>query len=324
MPLFRRLKGLIVPPARSAATLPRLDGPEPTSPEERIELATRCRDCDILPKVPGAGTVVTDGDGARVQIMHNGLRVLEDGYCGAWMTELITRCQGHHEPQEELVFHEVLSRMPAEATMIELGAWWSYYTLWFLQDRPGRRAVAVEPDPERRALGEANAARNGVSPKFMAGFAGGKPADSAPFMLDNGQKISIPRLTVPQVMRMNGLETLDLLHCDAQGAEVAVLGSVAQLLSEGRIRTVIVSTHHHTITGDPLTHQRCMAAIEEYGGTIFAEHDVHESFSGDGLIAARFGPDQAGWPVIPLSLNRYSSSLFRNPLYDLAEAWRAR
>ena len=320
--MFRRLKRLVVPPARPAAALPRLDGPVATSLDERIDMATRCRDCDILPKVTGAGSVVTEADGVRVQIMHNGLRMLADGYCGAWMTELITRCQGHHEPQEERVFHEVLSRMPAEATMIELGAWWSFYTLWFLQGRPGRRAVAVEPDPARRALGEANAARNGAAPTFMAGFADGTPAEAAPFMLDNGQKISIPRLTVPQLMQMNGLETLDLLHCDAQGAEVAVLGSAAQVLREGRIRTVIVSTHHHAITGDPLTHQRCIAAIEDYGGTIFAEHDVHESFSGDGLIAARFGPDQAGWPVIPLSLNRYSSSLFRNPLYDLEEAWR--
>ena len=99
-----------------------------------------------------------------------------------------------------------------------------------------------------------------------------------------------------------------------------VLASCANLLRQGRIRTLVISTHHHSISGDPLTHQRCLAMVEDYGGLVIAEHDVHESFSGDGLIAARFGPDQAGWPIIPVSRNRYATSLFRNPLYDLAEA----
>ncbi len=309
-------------PPNMAPALPPLPAPAALSLEERVDLATRCRDCDILPKDPQAGAVVTAPDGTRVQVAHNGLRVVADGYCGAWMTELIRRCQGHHEPQEERVFHEVVARMPGDATMIELGAWWSFYSLWFLKDAPARRAVALEPDPARRALGEANAALNGLAPAFVDGFAGGTEAPAAPFLLDSGQRVEIPRLTVAGLMRAQGIGTLDLLHCDAQGAELDVLTGCIPLFREGRIRTVVVSTHHHAISGDPLTHQRCQALIEEAGGAVFAEHDVQESFSGDGLIAARFGPDQAAWPVIPLSLNRYATSLFRNPLYDLAEAWQ--
>ena len=322
--MFRRLGRLLSSPTspRPAAPLPVLDAPVAMSLEERIDLAVSCRDCDILPKANDAGAVITDSDGARVQAMHNGLRMLADGYCGAWMTDLIRRCGGHHEPQEERVFHEVVARMAPDASMIELGAWWSFYSLWFLQAHPGRTAVALEPDPERRALGAANAARNHLAPYFLDGFIGGTEADAVPFRLDSGQDIAIPRRTVPALMAQSGIATLDLLHCDAQGAEYDVLSSCAALLQAGRIRTVMVSTHHHSISGDPLTHQRCLAVIEHCGGAVFAEHDVHESFSGDGLIAARFGPDQAAWPTIPLSFNRYSSSLFRNPLYDLADAWR--
>ena len=54
------------------------------------------------------------------------------------------------------------------------------------------------------------------------------------------------------------------------------------------------------------------------GTSIVAEHDVHESFSGDGLIVAKFGAIPASWKVPTLSYNRYSDSLFRNPLFDLA------
>ena len=57
--------------------------------------------------------------------------------------------------------------------------------------------------------------------------------------------------------------------------------------------------------------------LKDFGGTILVEHDVHESFSGDGLIAACFGKEPTNWKEPPISLNRYSTSLFRNPLYDL-------
>jgi peptidoglycan/xylan/chitin deacetylase (PgdA/CDA1 family) len=58
--------------------------------------------------------------------------------------------------------------------------------------------------------------------------------------------------------------------------------------------------------------------LRSLGAHIEAEHDVHESFSGDGLICARFGSEPRGWRAPELSYNRASTSLFRHPLYDLA------
>ena len=287
--------------------------------EKRIHMATVCRDADIVPKVPEAGSVVTTQDGTRVQMMHNGLRVVADGYCGSWMTDLIARCRGHHEPQEERVFHEILPRLADNATMIELGGYWAFYTLWFLQGKPHRRSVVIEPDPRHMAVGVANAGLNGATVPFCSGFVGATPAPILPFYTESGEQVSIPRFTVPQLMAARGFAQLDLLHCDTQGAELDVIESCADLLRSGRIGVIVVSTHHWTISGDPLTHQRCLARILEYGGKVIAEHDVHESFSGDGLIVAAFGPGSADFPTISLSRNRYSASLFRNPLYDLAE-----
>jgi FkbM family methyltransferase len=283
-----------------------------------------CGDCAALPKVAGAGSVLADADGERVQVMHNGLRMIADGYCGAWMTRLIARCQGHHEPQEERVFHAIVTRLPEDATMLELGGWWSFYTLWFLQNHPRRRGFVLEPDPVHRALGEANARRNGLSPDFITGFAGAARSPPVPFMTESGERVTIPRRSVPSIIAEHGLERLDLLHCDAQGAEFAVLCGCADAFRAGRIRFAMISTHHWSISGDPLTHQRCLEMIVHCGGRIIAEHDVHESFSGDGLIAGCFGAEPLDWAPVPVSRNRYSTSLFRNPLYDLAEERRAK
>ena len=202
---------------------------------ERIHMATLCHDTDMIPKVPGAGSIQVEPNGMRVQLMHNGLRVIADGYCGSWMTELIRLCRGHHEPQEERVFYEIVARLENDATMIELGAYWAFYSLWFLQGQPRRVAILLEPDPLHRAAGETNAKLNNISLQILSGFIGSSPAVAVPFHTDSGEDLLIPRVTVPQLMEENGIAKLDILHCDTQGAELDVLESCADMLRSGRI-----------------------------------------------------------------------------------------
>lgn len=290
------------------------------STEERVAMAARCRDCDAVPKVADAGAVFETPEGRRIQIMHNGLRVLADGYYGQWMTDLIRLCRGHHETQEERLFHEVVKRLPADATMIELGGFWSYYSLWFLMDRPERRSVVVEPEPTYLAVGQENAALNRLTPKFKSGFAGGSFAPEVEFQTEVSGQLPLPRYSVPHLMQEEGWSSLTLLHCDIQGAETEVLDSCRDLFKRGDIEWVFVSTHAHQISGDPLTHQRCLAILRDCGATIEAEHDVHESFSGDGLIVARLCAAPRDWVPVSLTTNRASKSLFRHLAYDLAES----
>ncbi len=101
----------------------------------RISMTSSCRDSDHIPKVADAGKVV-EGNGQRLQIMHNGIKVIAGGYGSDMMIRIIGELRGHHEPQEEAVFHEILKHLPAKASMIELGGFWSYYSLWFLKGFP--------------------------------------------------------------------------------------------------------------------------------------------------------------------------------------------
>jgi FkbM family methyltransferase len=324
LPSFRRRQAIDPlpmpePPALDPHRLAELTPPG-IDTRARIAMATRCRDADPIPKVPGAGRVETLADGRRIQLMHNGVRVVAEGYHGAWMRELIELCRGHHEPQEERVFHEVVSRLPADGAMIELGGFWAFYTIWFLRGGTGRRALLMEPDPAHIAIGQANLALNGVTAEFVPGFVGATPGKTLPFATEDSGTLPLPCLDVPTLMQLPGFERLSILHCDTQGAEFAVLQQAAPILRERRIDWVFVSTHHHSISGDPLTHQRCLALLRGLGASIEAEHDVQESFSGDGFICARFGAAPQGWQPIELSYNRSSTSLFRHPLYDLATA----
>ena len=279
-----------------------------------------CRDCDSIPKVANAGAIVSEG-GNSVQIMHNGVRVIAGGYYGDWMAEIIQRLQGHHEPQEELVFNEILKHVPRRATMLELGGFWSYYSLWFLNDAPDfRRAIVIEPDPDNLSVGQTNAKINGRKIEFIQASVGEISSEPRAFQAESAGMIAVPQVSVPDLFSARDIGYLDILHCDTQGAETAIIRSCETLMRERRIRFVVVSTHAHQISGDPLTHQRCLSMLKEFGGRILAEHDVHESFSGDGLIAAYFGAEPIDWPQLDIGYNRYSTSLFPNPLYELDEA----
>ena len=282
----------------------------------RVELTVRCTDSDVIPKVPDAGQIVTE-NGRRVQIMHNGLRVVADAYYGVWTTEIIRRCRGHHEPQEEAVFHKLLEHVSDTATMLEIGGYWAYYSLWFLKNAPGRRAIVVEPDPAHLAVGQENAALNNCQIDFVQGFFAGDDPSMAPFQTEASGTIELRRLNVPDLLAEKNIQLLDILHCDAQGVELDVLLSCADLLSSGKIKFVVVSTHILPDDRDPLRHQRCLHLINKLGGAVLAEHDVHESFSGDGLIVASFN-GRIDWKPPKITYNRYSESYFRNPLYDLA------
>lgn len=290
-------------------------------------MTVSCGDCDAVPKVDGAGEVV-ERDGTRLQVMHNGVVIEEGCYYGAWMTEIIRRLRGHHEPQEEAAFHAVVERLredpPPEPVMVELGSFWAYYSLWFAHALAGARLILVEPDPGHLEVGRHNLARNGVDGRFVHG-AVGLPDGGAGGLVCESDGIERPvgLVGVDGLMAREGLERVDLLLCDVQGAEMAMLLGAADALATGRIRFLVVSTHHHSICGDPSIHQRCLDVLLARGAHIVAEHTIGESFSGDGLIVASLDERDRDLTV-ELSRARARDSLFGELEHDLASAFAER
>lgn len=284
----------------------------------RVAMTCSCKDSDVIDKVPNAGEIQQDpASGEAIQIMHNGLRVVAGGYYGDWMGSIIRSLRGHHEPQEEVLFNAVLQRLEHQpATMIELGSFWSYYSLWFLKENPAqRRAICVEADPAHLEIGRRNARLNNLSPDFMHGFAGETASTHpVPFPTEKSGTLDLECYCVDQLMALHHIDHLDILHLDTQGAELSVLKGASEAIYQRKIRFLVVSTHSYEICGDPLIHQRCVAWLQEQGAHIICEHDVHESFSGDGLIVASLSDLDRDWSQT-ISRNRYATSLFPNPAY---------
>ena len=277
----------------------------------RTIMTLSCRDCDAIPKVDGAGRIVEEAD-ERVQIMHNGLRVVAGGYHGDWMAQVIRGLRGHHEPQEELAFHALLRFVRHGSLVVELGAFWSYYAMWYLNEVPGSRALCVEPDPHNDRIGRRNCTLNAMDERMtrFSAWVGGEAQDRVTMTGETtGEPVTLPMIDMAALGELVDGAFIELLHVDAQGAETPFLRSMDAAMSE-RVRFLVVSTHHPSISGSPSTHGDCVEAVRERGGHVLLEHDVEESFSGDGLLVASFLAQDRAIVLPPVSRNRAADSLF--------------
>jgi FkbM family methyltransferase len=256
--------------------------------------------------------------------MHNGVLIEEGCYYGPWMTEIIRVLRGHHEPQEEVVFHEVLERLVAtepDASMIEVGSFWAYYSMWFHQRTQGNRIVALEPDPQYLEVGRRNFALNGMNATFVHGAIGDSPGQPVGFTAEStGESVEVVQYDLASLLSKAGLGRVGLLMVDIQGFETVLVERAAELLSAGTVRFMIVSTHHHQISGNALTHQQVLERLEGCGAHVIAEHSVGESFSGDGLIAVSFDKRDEDM-VVGVSHARAKESLFGELEVDLQSAF---
>ncbi len=246
--------------------------------QQRVEITTSCRDCDALPKVPHAGE--TFGEGAQFQLMHNGVIIRRGAYHGEWMTEVIRRLQGHHEPQEEKVFAAVLEHVPESATMVELGSFWAYYSMWFHQRIKNPTCILVEPHPDKLTLGQEHFGLNGMNGTFINAFVGRESDPNCEFVDWDGSRQRVPMISVDGLITYLKLGRIDILHADVQGAEFDMLCGAERALRDRRIGYLFISTHD-------FEHRHCVNRLLKFGYRIIAAHSVLEGYSTDGLIVAR-------------------------------------
>ncbi|HEY4459959.1 MAG TPA: FkbM family methyltransferase [Pseudonocardiaceae bacterium] len=187
---------------------------------------------------------------------------------------------------------------------------------------PDGQVVGLEPDPAWLEVGRRNAVLNGYGDRirFVHAAIGHTPGELMPFPAESdGLVRDVAQHDLASLMAETGLRRADFVVVDVQGAETILLERARHEFAAERVRFMIVSTHHHSISGDPLTHQHALRTLRDAGAHVIAEHTVGESFSGDGLIAVSFDPRDKDL-VVPVSHARYRESLFGETEHDLAAA----
>ena len=231
--------------------------------EYRIKKVIECPDNKFIPRVKNAGKIVKN-----YQIMHNGIKILRGSYYPELIERMLIENKGVHEPQEERVFLEVLKKLPKKATMLELGSYWAFYSIWFNKFVKKPTNYLVEPDKNFLECVKKNFKLNKVKGTFING------------------KIGKDYLTIDYLLKKFNLNKVDLLHSDIQGAEVEMLNGAKESIRSGKIDYIFISTHSQKL------HLECLKFLKLWGfDLIFSADFDKETYSYDGIIVAKFNPN---------------------------------
>lgn len=211
-----------------------------------------------IPRQADAGEI-SDG----LVTMYNGLKVYSDCYYDNF-SDIFWLNGGVHEPQEEFVFHHVLRNITnAMPTMLELGSYWAFYSMSFMQKFPLGKAFCVESEPSFMAQGQRNFALNGFEGDFTCRFIGNRG------------------IKVDDFCEQKGIERLDVLHADIQSFELEMLAGAQKMISEQRIDNIFISTHTQEL------HYACLKFICDNNYNLVVSVDMDESYCCDGIIVAQ-------------------------------------
>jgi hypothetical protein len=248
--------------------------------EGRINTVLSSSDNDFIFREKYAGNI-----SKGKQVLHNGLKVHLGSYYGPEYAKMLLLTKGVHEPQEERVFGAVLKTMPAEAVMIELGSFWSFYSMWFNKEVQHAVNYMVEPDAFNLGQGKRNFQLNKMQGNFLQAFIG-KAATT-----DNKGKT----VSVDSLIDLYKMEYIDILHSDIQGFEYEMLLGAEKALQNNKIGYVFISTHSNEL------HYQCIEKLKAYSFKILNSVDIDETFSEDGLIVAVSTAGNYNFPVIEVS-----------------------
>lgn len=205
------------------------------------------------------------------QVMHNGILITVGGYYGAPITEMLSSNKGVHEPQEEFAFAQVLSTIPTGGTMIELGAYWSFYSIWFNKSISRANNFMVEPELQNLWYGINNFRINNVSGTFTNAFVG----------KHSGYIENTPIINIDDYVAEKNISFIDILHSDIQGYELDMLMGAAKTIAQNKIGYFFISTHGNKV------HYECLDFLKANKIQILFSADEFDTYSLDGLIVAK-------------------------------------
>lgn len=242
-----------------------------------VNSTRKCSDADYIPKVENAGEVI-EVDGESCIVMHNGVKVYEGSYHTQWMTDTIKNLKGHHEPQEEKLFHEVLKYIEPNSLMVECGSFWAYYSMWFHKQIPNAENIMIEPNPLKCEMGGLNFKLNGFTGQFINGFISNTSSEKASFNDWDGKTFLIEKVSIDSLFPRFNLEKIHVLHADIQSYEHMLLEGAKESMKKELIDFIFLGTHSDN--------DKFKRMIEDVGYKIICDFEVKQSFADDGLILA--------------------------------------
>jgi hypothetical protein len=156
-----------------------------------------------------------------------------------------------------------MTKLPDDAVMIELGAYWGHYSMWLKKIKPAAQVFLVEPDASNLQVGRSNFINNGLEGEFIQSFVG-----HGHFGID-------------EFFEKRNIRRLHLLHSDIQGHELEMLDGAKTALESDLVDYIFISTHTQNL------HEEVIDRLGKYNYRVeVASGYDGETTSFDGLVFA--------------------------------------
>jgi len=242
-----------------------------------------------IPRHQNAGKTI-DG----YLIMHNGLKVFPSSYYDYFTNKMLQVNRGVHEPQEERVFAQVLPYIPEGGVIIELGAYWSFYSMWFYKEVRNALCYLIEPDANNLEIGKRNFELNNLKGDFILG------------------KIGEDSIKIDNFLKDRSIKHVDILHSDIQGAEFEMLLGAKESIVESKIKYFFISSHSQEL------HYKCFDFLKRHGYIIIASADFDkQTYCYDGVLVARLATIKGLEPVNIALANWDIGNFLSNIIFEL-------
>jgi hypothetical protein len=166
---------------------------------------------------------------------------------------------------------QVLEGLAPGAVMVECGAYWGFYSMWFCKVVPEGTAHLIEPEPDNLSFGRRNFELNGLRGTFHQAFVGAE---------SHCRQGGVETVCLDEFMSKERIQRIDLLHADIQGYELDLLRGAARSLARGAVLFLFISTHSEEL------HAGCRELLQDAGYDSFVSIPPSQSFSVDGVLVA--------------------------------------
>lgn len=147
---------------------------------------------------------------------------------------------------EEKHFKQMLEEInSSEPSMIEIGAYWAYWTILFKKKFKNNKTVIIEPDEKHLDEGLHNLKENNMSSIYYKNTVLKNHLETqVPFDQNKAKDIDIL-----EVINKH-FNHIDILHSDAQGIEYELLIRLKDLIKTNKIKNLFLLTHSPKIHSD--------------------------------------------------------------------------
>ena len=190
---------------------------------------------------------------------------------------------GRYEPQETTLLQQLLR---PGMTFVDVGANWGYFTLVGAHLVGARgRVISVEPDPRACRTIRANIAQNGLTSVSVVEAAasdrqgtislqtygegdddlGNFGVAASTTVREGGTRFEVSARPLDDVLDEAGVDRVDLLKMDIEGAEARALPGLARRLASGKISRLLLELHPAHLNDQGSSANAVVAGLRSHG-----------------------------------------------------------